>query len=716
MNTTLRTLLIAIIALAPAGAGLDAASWSSTGAIPADVSIALVRVEAFLQSAHGEKPDAAGWRSRCPNCGNHHVSDVDEAVREERPVTVAGFLVSDDRVILADPIIPARFVREWRVRRGDDVVPARIEAYALDRPAVRLVLEKPLKDARPLRFEARGKAPYFTITYTGTDDGFGAQVAPLGASWIVKDDGRRFLPVPAQAVVVTGEGRPVALTLREELPAGDGWKGSPDAWSWLSAEDYGSRCAALEDAASHAVLRAELVYRQRPTQPGENAEMHYGSADREPPTSALAIVIAPERILVLATLRPRQTAALERVQLKLPDGREVAAAFRATVAELGAFVVVPDAPMDRALPVSPEPWGALRGRLGLALNAQDGGERIEFRSAHLRMVALKDGPRGRAVPEFPGHGPGRFLFDTEGRLLGVPVTARPPATQERWRSEGRPFVLHAAELARYACDPEGFADMRNVPLSAAEEGRLAWLGVELQPIDESLAQVHQVAGQVQNGEGALVIHVYPDSPAARSGLQVGDVLLRIQPAGAATPMPVEAGPSRFTLDPFPWDQYDELPEPYYDQVPAPWQPAESAVTHLLRDLGFGTSYTLEYAREGAVHAAAMEVEPGPLHFATAPQVESSPLGLTVRELTFETRRYYRLAEPEPGLVVARVLPGSRASVAGLKPFEIVVAINDQPVRTAAEFEAAVQQANPIVMSVRRMHQTRVVSFAGTPLP
>jgi S1-C subfamily serine protease len=433
-----------------------------------------------------------------------------------------------------------------------------------------------------------------------------------------------------------------------------------------------------------------------------------GGANR----AAVAVVIAPRRVLVLAALLPRQTARLEKVALHLADGRTVAATFVATIAELGAFVVEPAEDLAGALPVSPEAWAAQRGRPVFMLRIAVQGEQRTVRAGHQRLAAVETGLRGRAVPDFPGEAKGAFYFDLEGRLLGLPIAARPTAKANRWDSEGSPFTLQAGELAQFAGDPAGFADARNVPQSAEVERRLAWLGVELQPLDRELAQVHGVLDQVEKGGGgALVNHVFPDSPAARAGIVAGDVLLRVQTADAPQPVTLQVRPGRFAFQPFPWDRYNDLPEQYYDQVPAPWAPAENEVALLLKDFGFGTAYRLDFARDGKVQSAQLVVEAGPTHYGTAPQAEDAALGLTVRELTFETRRYFQIPEGEPGVIVARVVAGSRGSVAGVKPYEIVVAINDQPVRTAAEFAAAVKAGGALALGVRRMHQSRVVNIA-----
>ena len=147
-----RLAAVFLVFLAPAGIVPARAAGLEEGEIPPVVRAALVKVEAFVQASEGEDPVAAGWSSRCPKCGEYHVNELDEVLRQERPASVAGYLVAPDRVLSVDPMIHPRFVREWRVRLGDETVPARPVAWAGDRKAALFALERPLDGGRPLAF------------------------------------------------------------------------------------------------------------------------------------------------------------------------------------------------------------------------------------------------------------------------------------------------------------------------------------------------------------------------------------------------------------------------------------------------------------------------------------------------------------------------------------------------------------------------------------
>ena len=84
------------------------------------------------------------------------------------------------------------------------------------------------------------------------------------------------------------------------------------------------------------------------------------------------------------------------------------------------------------------------------------------------------------------------------------------------------------------------------------------------------------------------------------------------------------------------------------------------------------------------------------------------VGVTARDMTYELRRYYQRPEGEPGVVVSKIESGSKASVAGVKPYELITAVNDQPVADVAEFEAQLKDVSEVRLSIRRMTRERVV--------
>jgi serine protease Do len=148
----------------------------------------------------------------------------------------------------------------------------------------------------------------------------------------------------------------------------------------------------------------------------------------------------------------------------------------------------------------------------------------------------------------------------------------------------------------------------------------------------------------------------------------------------------------------------------FDRIPTPWAPVENQFIRTLTDLGFDTKYQAEFFHDGKPVTKELTVVQGPAHYLSAPKIKNAPLGLTVRELTYEVRRYLQKQDNEPGVVIAKIEMGSKASVSGLKPYELITHINDSPVNTVADFERLTKDQEEVRLSVKRMTRGRIVKI------
>jgi hypothetical protein len=213
----------------------------------------------------------------------------------------------------------------------------------------------------------------------------------------------------------------------------------------------------------------------------------------------------------------------------------------------------------------------------------------------------------------------------------------------------------------------------------------------------------------------LVTYVHPDSPAGKAGITAGSVLLRLRVPGQPLAVEVLLEEDQMRAGPFPWDRLDQIGEQFFDRIPTPWPPAESTFTRALTDLGFGTRFTAEFFVDGKASSHEFEVVSGPTHYESAPRFKSESLGLTVRAMTYDVRRYMQRPATDPGVVVGKVEPGGKASVAGVKPYELITHINDQPVNSVADFESLAAKGGELKLSIKRMAKGRIVTVkAGNP--
>lgn len=711
------TTLLCVLGLGLSAADKTELSPSQQAAVAESLRPAIVRVEYGLQYDKGEAPAAAGWVRRCPNCGQYHVDDTAQRVAEERPLEVGGFLLSPNRVIAPDVLIHPRFVKGITVRSGDQTRSARIAAYARDQKAVLLDLAEPLPDAKPLVFDEKVAPPYLGLTVSQENGTWAIGIQPVSMRVTLAEAGWRFAAVPSNCLILGTSGKAVGMSMCDEVPLDDSWKGSPAGWPTLDAEALARSLDTVGKRCDQALPRVSLQFRSPRNKPENRWSYRSYSDDEDDPSATrrevLGLLLDDRMVLVLAELRPKTTARLEQVLVHAGDGGPVPAQFVCSLADFGGFLAAMERPLPAAMPVADQPILGLRNRLLLSAQVSVKGEQRSAYYQHARISSFEHGWHGRPYPSLTTDVAGVFLFDPEGKLLALPISRRKKVTvREEW-DNNRPLLTPVAYLAAAVADAQRRADPTNIPLTEEQENRLAWMGVELQPLTKELARLNKVSDMTRDGEtGALVTFVYPDSPAARAGIEAGHVLLRLHTPDQPRPLEVKVENERMGMDSFPWDQLDaaDLSAELLAQLPTPWPSAANSFTTALTELGFGTKYRADFWHEGKLVSKDFEVVQSPPHFDSAPRFKCEPLGLTVRDLTYEVRRHFQMEAAEPGVVISKLEPGSKAAVAGILPYERITQVNDAPVASVKEFEKAVATGGEIRLSVKRQTQGRIVKI------
>jgi len=678
----------------PATAPVDKA------AIIKAVAPSLVKVELTLQMDKGESPAGYGW-------GFSGISQ--ESIQQERPAEAGGFLVEPNKVVVADPMVHPRFVKAIAVRFGEQVVSARAVGYARDQSGMVLELAEPLKQAKPLAFDAAAKGPYHVVNYRREEGFWTITVEAMAASVSSSENGRSYSTMPVDCLIATDTGKPVALCLTDQVPLDDSWKGPPLKWAMDNQEDSQKLLDAVQAKADQCVLRVKVNFRSpKKGARGGSARSDEGSVTE---LNTLGVLTEKQQIMVLANLKPRTTARLEGVLVYGPKGEPVPAKFAATLTDYGAFLARLETPLEGPAELSAADIRPLQYRMLPAVQVYLRGEQRHCYVGHRRIASFEVGWKQHLYPRLPNDDNSTFVFDEQGRLIALPISRREKVAAER--SYYDQDTLTAVGYVREVfADLAKNVDASNVPLTEEQENRLAWLGVELQPLNRELARVNGVSDQTQDGQtGALISYVYPGSPADKAGVKPGQVLLRLYTPDVPKPIEVTVEEYTFAERPFPWDRLDQVPERLYDQIPTPWPQAESVFTRTLTDLGFGKKFTAEFFIDGKSVKQDFEVVQSPPHYDTAPRCKSTPMGLTVRDLTYEVRRYFQKTGDDPGVIVSKIEPGGKASVAGIKPYEIITHVNDKPVRNVQDFEKLVAaQEDELRLSVLRMTKGRIVKI------
>ena len=219
----------------------------------------------------------------------------------------------------------------------------------------------------------------------------------------------------------------------------------------------------------------------------------------------------------------------------------------------------------------------------------------------------------------PGNSGGP-LFNTDGEVVGV-------NSQIFTRSGGFMGLSFAIPIDV----------VKNITSQLKKHGHVSrgWLGVYIQDMDQALAE----SFGLKKPKGALVSQVSEESPAAKAGIQVGDVILEFN-----TKIIARSG---------------DLP-PAVGAVPA----GETATLKVLRN-----SKTI------TVDVEICELNEGKIVKTKAKSNnEDSRLGLTVDEINDEQREKLNIAAGR-GVVVTNVTSGSAADQAGIQPGDVLLTFN-----------------------------------------
>ncbi|MCY2925002.1 MAG: PDZ domain-containing protein [Planctomycetota bacterium] len=641
----------------------------------------LVRVEYTFQLDKGDEPATGG----------HYIA-------EERPMETAGYVVSPTQVLAVEIPEHQRFLQAIRIRCGEQLVEAKVTGLFKNQNAVLLTASSPLK-ASPLAFDAKAAAPHYALGYALRGDEWLTSLSRFqGGALHVADTGRVFAEPPEGTLIVDTNGKAVGFA-DSDMPVDDSWKGSPLDWPVYNAQEMEQLFRKAQEISDLCVLRVGLSFRSPKKEAGRR---NYEEESRTEQNS-LGVLIGDDMILVLAPLKPKVTARLQRVRAYPPTGLPVDATFAGTLRDYGCFVAKLTTAMPGKAILPKADVRTFRDQLLLKAQVQLQEERRLAYFSQGRIESFSLGWKRLVQPQAREDDGRSFLFSAAGELVALPVSLRPKVSADDRDGRSTPTLIPAERLGGLLANLAANLDKDNSPLTEEEESRLAWLGVELQPLTPDLARANNISDVTRDGRfGAIVSHVYPGSPAAVAGVQVGAILLQLQVEGEPRPIEVQAE-DHLSGRAFPWARWDQLPEEYYDEVPTPWPPAENALTRKLTDLGFGRKFKAEFVQDGKKVTKDFVVTPSPAHFGTAKKFKADSIGLTIREMTYEMRRYFRTEDNEPGLVVSKIEPGSRASVAGVKPYEVITHVNDQPVSTVAQMQELVSKTtDELKLTVKRM--------------
>lgn len=253
----------------------------------------------------------------------------------------------------------------------------------------------------------------------------------------------------------------------------------------------------------------------------------------------------------------------------------------------------------------------------------------------------------------PGNS-GGALIDMQGRLVGINTAI----FSRSGGSNGIGFAI-PANMVRLVAD------------SAQNGGTVhrPWLGAQLQGVTADIAETMGM----KRPRGVLVISVVDNSPAAKAQLRRGDVILAVDGVEVSDP---NAFGYRFTTKGIGnQTRFTVLRDSNERDVNVELREAPETVPRDVRDIG------------------------GRSPFAGSSVANLSPA--VAEEIGLDTALQ--------GVVITQVAPGSTAHRVGLKPGDIVLAVNDDAIATTDDLER-ISRTDPRYWQLELRREGRVVSF------
>lgn len=702
----------------------------------------------FKRSEEATNSDEYDWT------GEDDVNSKYESFVEfKQPMVLIGVMIAPDRALTIDTILDDECLDRIEVCDfAGGSSPARREAVLRQAPGMVIAIEQPdaLKatkvtfadlslpvapKAKLTELEINQFAGEYLVSASpalrgvsirGADRSTPAILSAAGSLRAQMEAMGGFMPTMSMTMpgriansltlIVNEDKQPVGVGLAPRLPNTSG-----KAPLWVGKEllkakrvtfaKLKSNRTKLEKELDNAILEVEMTFRQN-TEDGGGGMYGgyyggYGMDDEAPgETFYYGFPIAKDRLLIPEKISRENAKIIDKITIDV-GGKEVEASFQGAFKDLGAFVVKtkeavlpysPDAFSNETFPLV-EPLITIRGK------RQFGGKQLK--TNYSRALNMDRGYKDILEPiPMSGAANGAWFVDLSGSVRGIVLGQRKDdEDKERFR-DGDSYGYYGGvefirlytprELKGHFAAPDKRFDRTIVWLPKKEEKRKMWLGIEFARLGEEQAKVMKIEKATKDGGiGLLVSGVYPNSPASRLGLEVGDILLKLHEEGEKKPIELSP-PERYDFS-FDFGEYDiprEMESMGYGMPRMrPWPQRTNFITQLLEVIGEGKTINLTYLNaEREEVTIPFVVEQAPPDFESSEKYKDKAFGLTVRELTYEARFAMMLPDDVQAVVVADVEEGEAASVAHIGVYDLIVQIDGEPIDSIESFKRIAKMA------------------------
>lgn len=236
------------------------------------------------------------------------------------------------------------------------------------------------------------------------------------------------------------------------------------------------------------------------------------------------------------------------------------------------------------------------------------------------------------------------MFDIHGKVIGVNTAIFSPTGG----NVGIGFAIPAT-LAKPVIDQ----------LKQYGRTHRGWLGVKIQHVTDEVAD----SVGLKKEYGALVLEVTPDSPAAKAGIEPGDVILS-----------------------FNGQEIKEMRE----------------LPRIVAETKIGTSaevvvWRAEQKKEFGVTLGELDEKEEEEAAAPATDSDAAPkgeklLGMTLAAVDDATRKQFTLAKKQEGVVVLEVVQSSAAAARGIARGDVIIGVGQEDIVAVEDLKKAIEQA------------------------
>ncbi len=671
----------------------------TTSSIQDKYSASVVQVKYYLKNFEGEEPRISA---------DYNASYLNgDPVATQTPLIQLGYLVSDTQVVTKNLKVDPKYIAYIEAVSIDSPAlrsMADISAFELSNTATQLLLEKSI-GGEPLQF-VKGE-PHIERSYSFlpvTKRLFFKEKLFGNGIYLFQNPNETFYICGEPSLILSRDGSPYSLTFAstnsldsQKVQFYHEWK------NWIDAKSFYGK---LDETKNHldstlfAVrLNLKLTQEQMNSWDMQSEFQTYGiTFKKENGESYLAIA---------HQLKPKHTATLTGITAIAPNGDEFKGEFVANLRNWGIMIA-----KFKNLPAKTQKWNTKFPMnewsefIGVKISSVNNRRLL---SADYTNVDFEQFTYGETPCAYPRFREAQLVMNRQGEVLALSFPMNSPIYKTGYSSRNS-LPLQASVITQMLDHYTQFENRCNVPTENKRPLPEPWMGIDLRPLDDTLAKIKGFESKSRSSN-PIVADVYEGSPAQKAGIKVDDILVSWGTNPNQT-LEISLGYRRDFEGDFPWDKLEQIPEMYYSRIPSPFPPTSNEFIEKLSELGPNNMIYITVFRAGEYLTFPLTLEEGKPSFETAQRIRSKNIGLTVKDMTYEVRKYLNLKETDPGVIICDLTMGGKSSVAGLKPFERITRINDKDIFNVEDFKKALSEATDEVrMVVNRIGKERIVKIS-----